>query len=374
MSTRDFWIQSLIKISRPVLENMAAGTLHKNMPIENVGGRDRETVTHLEAIGRLLCGIAPWLELKEPASLPLSDLARRALDSATHPSSPDLCNFREGSQPVVDAAFLSQAILRAPDVLWGSLEAGVQTNILNSLRATRRITPGENNWLLFSATVEATLCQMGAEDWDSMRIAYAIRQHMQWYKGDGCYGDGAPFHMDYYNSFVIQPMLVDVIRTVKNDFKEAAQVEEIVLARSKRYAAILERFISPEGTFPPIGRSITYRFGSMQTLSQMALLHLLPPELAPAQVREALTAVLKRFMSNPNIFDEQGWLRIGLGGHQPGLGEPYISTGSLYLFSFGFLALGLPESDPFWSDPAEPWTAVKAWGGLETPIDHALYS
>ena len=44
-----------------------------------------------------------------------------------------------------------------------------------------------------------------------MRVDYALRQHDQWYKGDGIYGDGPQFHWDYYNSFVIHPMLLDVL-------------------------------------------------------------------------------------------------------------------------------------------------------------------
>ena len=78
------------------------------------------------------------------------------------------------------------------------------------------IVPGFNNWLLFSATVEAGLHALGAH-WDRMRVDYALRQHEQWYKGDGAYGDGPDFHWDYYNSFVIQPMLLDVLDACGQD-------------------------------------------------------------------------------------------------------------------------------------------------------------
>lgn len=373
MTERSYWAQAATRLAEPVLKNLAGGTLRQNMPVETIHDTNRKSFAHLEAFGRLLAGIAPWLALKEAETSGLSALAQSSLDSATRPDSPDFCNFTEGSQPLVDAAFLAQGILRAPEVLWDPLKDRVKNNLLNALRGTRGIVPGENNWILFSATVEAALFRMGAKDWDGMRIAYALRQHEQWYKGDGCYGDGAWFHMDYYNSFVIQPMLVDLVRAAGSAMKEAGEMEEKILTRSRRYAGILERLISPEGTFPPIGRSITYRFGTMQSLSQMALLHLLPEEVSPAQVREALSAVLRRFMDSPGIFDPQGWLKIGLGGHQPGLAEGYICTGSLYLFSAGLLPLGLPGSDPFWSDPSVPWTSVKAWQGLETPIDHALH-
>ena len=162
-------------------------------------------------------------------------------------------NFTKGSQPVVDAAFLALAILRAPNELWQKLDSVTKPRLVEALRATRVIRPGFNNWLLFSATIEALLCQLG-EPWDAMRVDYAVRQHEQWYKGDGIYGDGPHFHWDYYNSFVIQPMLLAVVETV------AKQVHVVGLVpsrdcdyRATRYAAIQERLITPDATFPPSG-------------------------------------------------------------------------------------------------------------------------
>ena len=77
-------------------------------------------------------------------------------------------------------------------------------------------------------------------------------------------------------------------------------------------------------------------------------------------------------MDAPETFDANGWLRIGFCGHQPGVGESYISTGSLYLCSVAFLPLGLPPADPFWSAPASPFTQQRAWSGAPFPIDHAI--
>ncbi|HWB33578.1 MAG TPA: DUF2264 domain-containing protein, partial [Acidobacteriaceae bacterium] len=103
-----------------------------------------------------------------------------------------------------------------------------------------------------------------------------------------------------------------------------------------------------------------------------ALRGMLPKEVRPEQVRGALTAVIRRTLTPPGTFDADGWLRIGLAGHQPSLGEVYISTGSLYLCSAVFLPLGLPESHAFWRSPAAPWTQVKVWSGADIPADHAL--
>ena len=218
--------------------------------------------------------------------------------------------------------------------------------------------------------IETALKKMDGT-WDQMRVDYALMQHEQWYLGDGMYSDGPEFHWDYYNSFVIQPMLIDIIENVKDDYAEWSQLREPILRRARRQAVILERLISPEGTFPAIGRSLTYRFGAFQLLSQMALRHDLDPAITPAQVRCALTAVIKRMIEMPGTFDDNGWLQIGFCGHQPSIGENYCSNGQLYLCTFVFLALGLPPEDPFWTGGDTAWTARKIWSGLDIPNDTA---
>jgi len=171
---------------------------------------------------------------------------------------------------------------------------------------------------------------------------------------------------------VIQPFLLDVSKTIFDETGELKDQYQLFTMRARRYAEIQERLISPEGTFPVTGRSIAYRCGAFQHLAQMALQKQLPPSLAPAQVRSALTAVIKKTMDAPNTFDNKGWLTIGLSGHQPGVGETYISTGSLYLCTTAFLPLGLPSTDEFWSaDPTE-WTSVNAFSGKPFPIDKAI--
>ena len=104
----------------------------------------------------------------------------------------------------------------------------------------------------------------------------------------------------------------------------------------------------------------------------MALRRELPEGVTPGQVRAALSAVQARTLEAPGTFDGGGWLRIGPAGHQPGIGERYISTGSLYLCATALLPLGLPPVDPFWTEPARPWTSKVAWAGDPFPIDHAL--
>jgi hypothetical protein len=347
------------------------------MPVEQAVSADRWGVAHLEALGRLMAGMAPWIELAPDDTgegrlrAEYAELARRAIAQAVDPASPDFLNFTRERQPLVDAAFLAQGLLRARRALREAFDPTTRRNLVGALESTRAIPPRFNNWLLFSATVEAALATLGAA-WDRVRVDYALRQHDQWYKGDGVYGDGPAFRWDYYNSFVIQPMLLDVLDVCRDEMPAWTELAARVEARARRYAAILERLVAPDGTFPAIGRSLAYRFGAFHLLAQMALRHSLPAGVSPAQVRGALTAVIRRSIGAPQTFDADGWLRIGFCGHQPGIGEPYISTGSLYLCTVGLLPLGLDPTDEFWAAPPQPWTSVRAWGGDPFPIDRAL--
>jgi hypothetical protein len=376
---RTTWVRTLGRVASPVLENLARNELRVRMPVECPTGKieDRRKVTHLEAVGRTLAGLAPWLEQNGASGVEarprqrLADLARTGIAHAADPSAPDFLAFDAGSQCLVDAAFLAHAFVRAPRELWQKLDATTRARVLGQMASTRSIKPGNNNWLLFSAMVETFLAGAGAE-WKEAAVDAALRSHMDWYKGDGAYGDGPEYHWDYYNSFVIQPFLIDVVEGIGRVSDRWSSLRQGILDRARRYAEVQERLIAPDGSYPPIGRSIAYRCGAFQLLGQMALRRELPETVAPAQARGALTAVIRRTLDAPGTFDTEGWLRIGLSGAQPHLAEGYISTGSLYLCTVGFLPLGLPASDRFWSDPPADWTSRRAFSGQDLPADHAL--
>ncbi|MCQ2095124.1 MAG: DUF2264 domain-containing protein [Bacteroidaceae bacterium] len=378
---RKAWVDALVTIATPVLKNLADETLKNNFPFESLSADpDRSEVSYLEAVGRTICGIAPWLELGPDGTpeglqrMQMIDLAVRGLKNAVNPQSPDHLRFTANRhrQPLVDAAFLAEGLLRAPKQLWGKLDGVTQQNLIKELRATRSIQPYESNWLLFASIIEAALLEFDGQC-DEVRMMHGVEKFRNdWYKGDGWYGDGSDFHLDYYNSLVILPMLTEVLMVCQKHNLRNADFLATQQRRLGRYAEQQERMISPEGTYPVIGRSITYRFGSFHALSDAALLHLLPRHVNPGQVRCAMTAVIKRQLAQRNTFDTCGWLRVGYTGAQIHMSEDYINTGSEYLCCAAFCALGLPQTDPFWSNPYTPWTALKAWSNTDVPADHSI--
>jgi hypothetical protein len=379
LQDREFWTSTLYKIAYPVVHNLANETLKKNMPVEQAPNyyMNAGSVTYLEAVGRTFAGIAPWLELPDDNTKEgimrkqLRTEALKGLVNAVNPSSPDYLNFRTERQPIVDAAYLAQAFLRAPKALWEPLDTLTKRRFINEFKSLRTRSGAYNNWLLFAGITEAFLLKING-GYDPARIDFAFHKMKEWYVGDGWYSDGPKFSFDYYNSYVIHPMLVDMLKVMVEKKIVANDEYELAVKRMVRYSEFLERLISPEGTYPAFGRSITYRTAAFQALVQTALMEKLPSYIEPAQVRCALTKVMHNMYDGNQNFDNSGWLVLGFNGHQPMVADQYTSTGSLYMATLGFLTLGLPVNNRFWRDPPAEWTSVKAWSGKLLKKDYKV--
>ena len=382
-SDRELWAGILYQMAAPVLSNMSEGKLQDNMLVElspTWDGRDKR-VTYMECFGRLMAGLAPWLSLPDDDTAEgkqrkqLREWALKSYAQSVDPESKDYLLWRKEGQPLVDAAYIAESFLRGYDALWVPLDDLTKQRYIAEFQQLRRVDPPYTNWLLFSSTVECFLKKAGAQT-DYYRITSALRKVDEWYVGDGWYSDGEDFAFDYYNSFVIHPMYVECLEVMTNGGKQ--NIWNVkggnfpnALKRMQRFGMILERFVSPEGTFPVFGRSITYRTGVLQPLALLSLRGWLPKELPAGQVRAAMTAVIQRMFGDNRNFNAEGYLTLGFNGSQPNISDWYTNNGSLYLASLAFLPLGLPADAPFWTDAPQPWTSKKAWGGEDFPKDHA---
>ncbi len=379
LGDRQFWLQQMDKMVRPVMYNLAKDSLRIVMPKVtsiHVDNKDhRIKVQYVEVLGRVLSGIAPWLQLEggAPEEVALRkqyrEWALSGLKNALDSNAKDFMTFDIGGQQLVDASYVALAVIRAP-WLWENLDKKNQTLLMKSIITTRRFKPVFSNWLLFSAVNEAFLAKFGY-DWDPMRVDYALQQMEQWYVGDGMYADGTSFAYDYYNSYVIHPYLATLSEIIGKKTNAYKDMFEKIKKRNERYAIIQERLINTDGTYPATGRSIVYRGAAFHHLADMALRNALPKQLSPEQVRGALTAVIRKTLESPGTY-KNGWLTIGLYGDQPELGDFYNNQGSPYIASNIFLPLGLPATNPFWANPPAKWSAQKIWSGENFQNDHSV--
>ena len=380
---REYWCQLAYQMARPVLENMSKGTLQKNMQTEfspSFDNRNRKVV-YMETFGRLMAGIAPWLTLADDDTAEgaqrkqLREWALQSYKNAVDPESPDYLCWGVTGQNLVDAAYVAESFLRAYDALWMPLDEVTKQRYIKEFQGLRKIDPPYTNWYLFSSVIESFLAKAaGMKACDEFRVNTTCRKVEEWYVGDGWYADGPVFAFDYYSSYVFHAMYLETLQAMI-DAKANTRIDyqkyyDRALQRAQKHAIILERFISPEGTFPVFGRSIPYRMAAMQPLALMAWYEKLPKDLTNGQVRAALTKVMHRMFDEQQNFNEGGFLTIGFCGSQPNIADWYTNNGSLYMTSLAFMPLGLPANHPFWTDKAEPWTQVKAWNGQPFPKDH----
>ena len=381
-SDRAYWCSLAYKMSQPVLENMAKGELQKNMQTEFSPSFDNRNkkVLYMECFGRLMAGIAPWLTLPDDETAEgkqrkqLREWALASYKNAVDPQSPDYLCWGIGGQNLVDAAYIAESFLRAYDTLWKPLDDVTKQRYLKEFAKLRHIDPPYTNWLLFSSTIESFMAKAGG-DYDQYRVNSACRKMEEWYVGDGWYSDGPVFAFDYYSSYVFHPMYLETLQAMidakANTRLDYQKYYDRELKRCQKYSLVLERFISPEGTFPVFGRSIPYRMATMQPLALMAWYQKLPSDLSNGQVRAALTKVLHRMFDQENNFNEKGYLSIGFcGTSQKNVADWYTNNGSLYMTTLAFMPLGLPANHPFWTDAPQPWTQVKAWNNQQFPKDH----
>lgn len=374
---RIFWVSTLQKIAFPVLNNLARGSLRKNMPFES-NSSEGQKFAYLEAFARVFNGIAPWLELGADSSQEgkvrekYLHLTLKSIKNAVSTNSNDYIFVVEPKQSLVEVALFAQGLLRAKTQVWLNLPMDVQARIIRELKNTRIIAPYENHWLLYTSMIEAALLEFTGEC-DKERLTYAISKFRDdFYMGDAIYSNGEDFEAGYFNSLVIHPMLNDILTVMRKYGLRDGEFLDVQLMRSSRLSSQLERCISPEGTYPLLGKTLSYRCGVFHLLSQAALLKILPRNISPAQVRGALTKVIQRQFTGDQNFSSDGWLICGFNASQMEICEDDINTGSIYACCAVFLPLGLKADDIFWKAPSEEWSSQKAWNGHQIQPDQSI--
>ena len=119
---REYWVSMVTRVTEPVLSALQQDRLKELMPVECVEGElsSRKEVTYLEALGRSLAGLAPWLELGADQTKEgqlrqkFITLSTQAIQHAVTPTAKSYMNFTQLRQPLVDAAFLAHCCVH-PD-------------------------------------------------------------------------------------------------------------------------------------------------------------------------------------------------------------------------------------------------------------------
>ena len=166
---RAFAVQTLTRIAEPVLSALAGGKLKATLPTHD-WEKNRTNFAPLEAFGRSLAGIAPWLELGPDDSAEgkvrahFIDLTAQSARQCHRSAFAGFSEFQP-RRPAAGGHGLSRAgpVARAAISFGAGWMPNQRSNLVAALKSSRVLKPGENNWLLFSATIEAALWQFTGE-------------------------------------------------------------------------------------------------------------------------------------------------------------------------------------------------------------------
>ena len=173
---REVWTALLYRMAQPVLEPMSEGRLQQVMTYESGNlevsptwdGRNKK-VTYMEAFGRLMAGLAPWLSLPDDDTAEgkqrkqLREWALASYKNAVDPQSPDYLGWGSGGQTLVDAAYLVESFHRGYNALWVPLDTITKLRYIHELQQLHRYDPPYQNWFLFCGMEESFLLKASAD-------------------------------------------------------------------------------------------------------------------------------------------------------------------------------------------------------------------
>jgi len=362
---RKLWIDKLLEIIEKPLYYLSKLEFDKFTIKRSPNDNNKRDINlgYLECFARIFSGISPWLiieKINDDYEYNKQQLIMGYILTCFEnlfQYFDEKLNIFTNEQSIVESAFICYGFIISKNKIWEKITDNSKYKLICIFKKVRLLIKEwqkKNNWYLFHGIIESFFRVINI-DYDNNLVQEMIINVNSWYRGDGFYSDGpSKFKMDYYNSYVIQPFYIEILKIFKSELLD------IAIVRSLHFTEFLERIIGEDGSFPPLGRSIVYRFGVFHLLSYCIYNKTISNNHSYGQLRNALTKVLNKII-NKDIFNDEGFLELGFNSKQENISDSYSNTGSCYLTVIGFIPLGLSESDIFWSEQDEIFTQEACW-------------
>ncbi|RDL33356.1 uncharacterized protein BP5553_08795 [Venustampulla echinocandica] len=358
LRTREQVVQAAKAIIQPLSAYTSSGHSRVKLPVSS-GTLYDENAAQLEGFARPLWVVGALLRCREPEEELTANLIA-GLSNGTDPNHDEYWgDVGDMDQRMVEAETISFTLLASPrDLLWDRLGEQARSNIARWFSQLNGKDLPKVNWLWFRVFTNLVLIRMC--DLDTAEIRSQIKidlEHLDtFYLRDGWSSDGlwrspelddkewelfketGTVHSikpdrcaDYYSgSFAIQFSQLLYVR-VAGDLD--AERTERYRQQARDFGAQIWRYFDAKGAVIPFGRSLTYRFACGAFFAALALAKV--PDLpSPLDSAGAVKGFLLRHL-RWNMY----------------LTEDYNSPQSVYWAMKTFVAIGLPSTDPFWTDP-----------------------
>src|SRR5882757_8710220 len=252
-------------------------------------------------------------------------------------------HFVRLGQPMVESASVALGLRLTRPWLWDQLDSGTRDRAAEWLRGALHHAPAPNNWYLFPFTVAGFLESVGRGDADTARVRdRALELVETWYVGGGWYSDGDGRAFDHYNGWALH--LYPVLDA------HLAGASTVHGARLRSHLDGFGSLFGADGAPIHFGRSLTYRFAAASAVGLGAVTGHSP--ITPGASRRVLSGALRYFLDRGAV-DSNGLLSLGWHGpHEPTL-QFYSGPASPYWASKAFVCLLAGADHPLWTDREE---------------------
>lgn len=302
----------------------------------------------LEGLVRTLFIAAPLLKENPELivnNIKVADYYRHQILNLLDPKSPSYIKPQAKgtgpSQILVEFGALSVSMFYAPEVLFDPLTKEQQDLLASTMLSYGDGKTVASNWKFFNIFVLSFFKSKGYEVNEKLLIEY-LDKSLAHYRGSGWYNDAPAY--DYYSMWAFQ--MYGPVWSEYFGKKYYPEYAEKFMNNFKDVKNNYPYLFSRDGKMIMWGRSMSYRIGSVAPFPLMGFEN--DPSINYGWMRRISSSVMLQFLQHPEFLQDNVPTLGFYGAFEPAV-QPYSCRGSAYWMGKAFVALMIPEDNPFWT-------------------------
>lgn len=302
----------------------------------------------LEGLCRTLFVASPLLKENPELlihNIKVADYYRYQIAKLTDPASASYIEPRSKnggpSQKLVEFGALAVSMLTNPEVLWKPLPQEQKDQLAKTMLSYGDGPTVDSNWKFFNVFVLSFFKEQGYQVNEKLLVEY-LEKSLKHYRGNGWYNDSPAY--DYYSMWAFQ-----MYGMIWSEYFGKKHYPEIAARFEQNFSDLKNNYpnlFSKNGEMIMWGRSISYRTGAIIPFPLMGFQN--DPNTNYGWMRRISSGVIKQFFTHPDFMKDKVPTLGFYGAFEPAV-QVYSCRGSVYWMGKAFLALLVPDNNPFWT-------------------------
>ncbi|MET0463644.1 MAG: DUF2264 domain-containing protein [Chitinophagaceae bacterium] len=245
------------------------------------------------------------------------------------------------SQILVEFGALAVSLFVAPEILWEPLSKEKKDALAETMLSYGDGPTVGSNWKFFNIFVLSFFKSKGYSVNEKLLVEY-LDKSLAHYRGNGWYNDAPAY--DYYSMWAFQ-----MYGPVWSEFFGRKYYPEYADKFETNFRDVKNNYpylFSRNGEMIMWGRSMPYRFASAIPFPLMGMVK--DTGVNYGWMRRIASGIMLQFLESPGLMKDSIPTLGFYGSFEPAV-QPYSCRGSVFWMGKAFLALLIPEDNPFWT-------------------------